>query len=81
MAPRKAVTDFEHDNLALHVELCGERYDSLEKRLSNIEIKVEAIYTAMTESRVSLNRVIIGSAGTVVAGLLSTIIVLLMKIH
>jgi tetrahydromethanopterin S-methyltransferase subunit G len=81
MAEKKSVSEFEHENLALHVEMCSMRYNSLDKRLTNIETKVEAIYTAMTESRNSLNKVIIGSAGTVVAGLLSTIIVLLMKVH
>ena len=80
MAPKPS-SQLEHENLTLHVELCSQRYDSLERRLTNIENKVEAIYTEMTESRTSLNKVIVGSAGTVVAGLLSTIIVLLMKIH
>jgi tetrahydromethanopterin S-methyltransferase subunit G len=78
---RKPSSNIEHENLALHVELCSQRYDSLDKRLENIEKKVGEIISSMNESRESLNKVIIGSAGTVVAGLLSTIIVLLMKVH
>lgn len=74
-------TDIEKESLEAHVELCQQRYESLEKRLTTIESKVEEIKEAMIENRTSLNKVIIGSAGTIVAGLLSTIMVLLMKIH
>lgn len=74
-------TDIEKESLEAHVELCQQRYESLERRLTTIEHKVEEIKEAMIESRTSLNKVIIGSAGTIVAGLLSTVIVLLMKIN
>jgi hypothetical protein len=74
-------TDVEKDNLVVHVEMCQQRYEILEKRLGNIELKVEAIHSAITENRSSITKVIIGSAGTVIAGLLSTIIVLLMRVH
>ena len=74
-------TDVEKDNLVVHVEMCQQRYEILEKRLGNIELKVEAIHSSMTENRSSITKVIIGSAGTVIAGLLSTIIVLLMRVH
>jgi hypothetical protein len=73
--------DIEKESLEAHVELCQQRYESLEGRLSSIEKKVGDIYNEMLESRVSMNKVIIGSAGTIVAGLISTIIVLLLKIH
>lgn len=74
-------TNIEKESLEAHVELCQQRYESLEGRLTSIEHKVEDIYKEMIESRASMSRVIIGSAGTIVAGLVSTIIVLLLKIH
>jgi hypothetical protein len=74
-------TDIEKESLEAHVELCQQRYESLEGRLTNIESKVGEIHKEMIESRVSMNKVIIGSAGTIVAGLLSTIMVMLMKAH
>lgn len=73
--------NIEKESLEAHVEMCAQRYESLEGRLSNIEKKVHEIYEEMIQSRVSMNKVIIGSAATVTAGLLTTIITLLMKIH
>jgi len=72
-------TEIEKENLEAHVELCAQRYDSLEKRLSSIEEKVAAIHTKLEVGNHSLSKVIIGSAGTVAAGLLGTIVTILMK--
>ena len=72
-------TDLERQNLEEHVDLCAQRYDVLESRLSNVETKVDAIHVAINAGQQSMTKVIIGSAGTIVAGLLSTIIVLIMQ--
>lgn len=74
-------SDIEKESLEAHVELCQQRYEVLERRLGTIETKVQAIHNDLIENRTSMTKVIIGSAGTIVAGLLSTIIVLLLKIH
>jgi chaperonin cofactor prefoldin len=71
--------DLEKDSLELHVELCAARYDSLEKRLSSIETKVSSLAQTIQESQHSMSKVMIGTAGTVVAGVISTIIVILLK--
>jgi chaperonin cofactor prefoldin len=71
--------ELEKDNLELHVELCASRYDSLEKRLSSIETKVSSLAQTIQDSQHSMTKVMIGTAGTVVAGVISTIIVILMK--
>jgi chaperonin cofactor prefoldin len=71
--------DLEKDSLELHVELCATRYDSLEKRLSSIETKVSSLAQTIQESQHSMSKVMIGTAGTVVAGVISTIIVILLK--
>lgn len=72
-------TDIEKENLESHVELCALRYGELERRLSSIEDKVGKLAEAIQESRASMTKVLIGTAGTVVAGVLSTLIVLLTK--
>jgi len=71
----------EKENLEAHVELCRQRYETLERRLSNIENKVEDIRSEVTNGNKSMVKVIIGSTGTIVAGLLSTIIVLLLNFN
>lgn len=78
MVPRLA-SKIEKESLEAHVELCQQRYDSLENRLSNIEKKVDEIGKEISNNNQTIIKVIIGSAGTIVAGLLSTIVVLLTK--
>lgn len=72
-------TDIEKESLEAHVELCAMRYSSLEKRLDTIERKVGTLQDLIEKSHMSMVRVLIGTAGTVVAGILSTIVVLLLK--
>lgn len=72
-------SDIEKESLEAHVELCAVRYSQLETRLSSIEEKVGQLATAIDESRTSMTRVLIGTAGTVVAGVLSTLVILLTK--
>lgn len=74
-----ATTEIEKENLETHVELCALRYESLEKRLSSIEDKVSRLATSIQESQNSMTKVLIGTAGTVVAGVISTIVVIMMK--
>ena len=71
--------EIEKDNLELHVELCAARYETLEKRLSSIETKVGQLAETIQDSQHSMTKVMIGTAGTVVAGVISTIIVILMR--
>lgn len=71
--------EIEKDNLELHVELCAARYETLEKRLTGIETKVGELAATIQDSQHSMTKVMIGTAGTVVAGVISTIVVILMK--
>ena len=71
----------ERENLEAHVDLCEQRYKNLEGRMSSIEKKVEAIHIDITSGQKSMTKVIIGAAGTIVAGLLSTIVVLLISLQ
>ena len=72
-------TDIEKENLEAHVELCAQRYTSLENRLTNIENKVGGLQKLIEDSHNSMTKVIIGTAGTVVAGVLSVLVVLLTR--
>ena len=72
-------TDLEKENLEAHVDLCQQRYEQLEGRLDKIEKKVESIHSDMVEGQKSMTKVLIGTTGTIVAGLLSTIVVILLQ--
>ena len=75
-----STTSLEKENLEAHVDLCAQRYEVLEGRLTKVEEKVDGIHTLISNGQQSMTKVIIGAAGTVVAGLLSTIIVILMNL-
>lgn len=75
----RPASQIEKESLEAHVELCQQRYEALESRLTIIEKKVDEISKDITDGNQTMVKVLIGSAGTIVAGLLSTIVVLLMK--
>lgn len=70
----------ERENLEAHVDLCEQRYKNLEGRLDKIETKVHHIHDDITKGQQSMTKVIIGASGTIVAGLLSTIVVILLNL-
>ena len=72
-------TDLEKTSLEAHVDLCALRYGQLDDRLTNLETKVSSVHKDILEGQKSLTKVIIGTAGTVIAGIISIVIVLLMK--
>jgi len=74
-----SATQLEKENLEAHVDLCQQRYEQLESRLTKIEEKVEDIHKDIQSGNASMIKVLIGAAGTIVAGLLSTIVVILMQ--
>ena len=74
-----STTSLEKENLEAHVDLCAQRYEVLENRLTKVEQKVDSLHTLISSGQQSMQKVIIGAAGTIVAGLLSTIVVILMN--
>ena len=74
-----STSQIEKESLEAHVELCALRYEQFEKRLSTVEEKLDGIADQMASGQQSLVKVIIGAAGTIVAGLLSTIVVIIMQ--
>jgi len=73
------IIDFEKTNLELHVDLCAQRYQNLDDRLTSIEGKVGDLRKLIEEGQNSMTKVIIGTAGTVVASVLGLVVVLLNK--
>ena len=74
-------TSLERENLEAHVDLCEQRYNNLEARLAKIETKVEHIHSDITNGNKAMMKVVLGATGTIVAGLLSTIVVLLISFN
>jgi len=78
----------ERENLEAHVALCAERYRVLEEKLNRLEAKVDSLTDAMakvsekqTAASLSSNKLVIGAAATVIAGLLSTVVLLLLNLQ
>ena len=89
-------TQLERENLEAHVDLCAERYRSLEQQVSNIDTRLTNIEKSVTQMREdsirefslmresmsrsqhTTNKILLGTAGTVMAGVLTVIVTLLM---
>jgi tetrahydromethanopterin S-methyltransferase subunit G len=76
-----STTNLEKESLEAHVDLCALRYANLDSRLNNVEEKIDNIHKDITEGQKSMTKVLIGTAGTIIAGLLSTVIVIIMNIN
>ena len=72
-------TQLEKESLEAHVDLCALRYANLDSRLDKVEEKIDEIHDDIRSGQQSMTKVLIGTAGTIIAGLLSTIIVILMN--
>jgi len=75
-----SATNIEKTNLEAHVELCAERYNRIETRLDNIEDKVGKLQLTIEKSHNNMVKVMIGTAGTVLTGVFSVIIVVMTKL-
>lgn len=73
-----STTSLERESLEAHVDLCALRYQQLDNRLTTLEKKVDDIHTDIVEGQKSLTKVIIGTAGTVIAGVLGVVVTVLM---
>jgi tetrahydromethanopterin S-methyltransferase subunit G len=71
-------TELERNNLAAHVDLCALRYEQLDQRLTNLETKVDVIHSDIIAGQKSMSKVLIGTAGTVIAGILSVVVAIVL---
>lgn len=72
-------TELERNNLEAHVDLCAQRYEMLDGRLTNVESELKRIGEDIRSGNSSLIKVIIGTTGTIAVGLISTIGVLISR--
>jgi hypothetical protein len=71
-------TSLERTSLEAHVDLCALRYQQLDQRLSTLEDKVEDVHKDIVDGQKSTNKILIGTAGTVIASVLGIVVTLLM---
>ena len=69
----------EHENLALHVDLCQQRYEAVEKRLTSLESKIDSIHTKIDGYKAEISKIMIGSAATVVVSIIGLVGAILTK--
>lgn len=72
-------TDIEKENLEAHVELCAQRYDALEKRLSSVEGKLSVLQQTIEASSLNTTKILVGTAGTIIVAILSLVGVIVTK--
>jgi hypothetical protein len=73
------VTSLEKESLEAHVDLCALRYEQLDKRMTKLEEKVEHIHEDIVHGQKSMTKVLVGTAGTVIAAVASVIVTILLK--
>lgn len=72
-------TDIEKESLESHVEMCALRYGELETRLGVLEVKITKVADDVSESKNSLAKVIITSAGLIISSIIGAIVTILIK--
>jgi hypothetical protein len=73
------IIDIERTNLEAHVDLCAQRYKSLDDRLTSIEGKFGDLKKLIEDGHSSMIKVLVGTAGTVITGILGLVVVVLQK--
>lgn len=73
-------TELEKTSLEAHVDLCGERYKQLHEKLDRIDQRVSQMHEEIAASNAKQNKTLITIGGTVIAGLLSTIVAVLIAL-
>jgi tetrahydromethanopterin S-methyltransferase subunit G len=64
----------------VRMALLEQSYQNLDRRLDSVEAKIDVIHRDIQTSNAGLIKVIVGAAGTIVAGLLSTIITMIVML-
>lgn len=70
----------EYEDLNLHVSICQERYqqlnvkfEQLDSRLTAVEVKVDALSSAVKDSQTTTMRALIAATVTIITTIISTI--------
>lgn len=72
-------TELEKESLAAHVDLCALRYQQMDSRLTKLEGKVEDIHEDVINGQKGLTKVIITTAGTIIASVLAIVVAILIR--
>ncbi len=67
----------ERESLEAHVDICAERYDRLEVRMDNLNEKVEKNSDLISRESNATRKMVMTSAGVIIASLVSAIVGLL----
>jgi len=63
--------DAERTSLDTHVDLCAQRYQNLDERMGTFESKIDNLTKKVESLHADLWKVLIGSAGTVIASVIT----------
>ena len=81
------MSELERTNLEAHVDLCQERYRVLEEKVNRLSDGLDRLTTDMRDMREenikqhqSTNKMLIVTAGTVISGLLGTMVTVLLAL-
>jgi len=74
------MSDVEKENLGAHVELCAERYATLERRLETVERKLDDIARGTDQTRMLIIKSIMAATG-ILSLVISITIVILGRAH
>lgn len=72
-------TNIEKENLEAHVELCAQRYEALEDRLTSVEKKISTLQDTIEKSHLNTIKVLIGTAGTIIVAVISMLGIVITK--
>lgn len=81
MARTALATQSERKNLEAHVDLCAERYIRLEQRLEALENAMQEMKEMVIAESQKSTKIVIGAAATVVGGLLSTLVAVILVLN
>lgn len=81
MARTALATQSERKNLEAHVDLCAERYNRLEQRLEALENAMQEMKEMVIAESQKSTKIVIGAAATVVGGLLSTLVAVILVLN
>jgi hypothetical protein len=79
MSDLSETTNLEKTSLEAHVDLCAMRYRQLDLRLNILENKMDVIQKDILDNAKSMKNTLIGAAVSILTGLMSLALVLLLN--
>lgn len=72
--------DAERTDLALHIDLCAQRYSELDRRLTSVEGKLDNLSKKFDDSNKELIKAFIATAGTILVAIVGLAGIILTKV-